>query len=145
MKYSLTFFTVCLFLNLTSCQSSDNAQEMLQDESGRQQVYATILEDEQMRNELMAVMRDRNMGAGMMHSGGMVGDTAGTARLHRQQMQLHLQQLTTLCETDSATCQEMALLMIQNQTMMRHVMARMQQQGIIDSTCLQQMRARMKQ
>jgi hypothetical protein len=133
----------CLLLAASACQSSDNAQEMLQDENERRQVYNTILEDEEMRNELMALMRDRNMGAGMMGSGGVIGDTAGMAQVHRQQMQLHMQQMMALCESDTAACQEMSRLMLQNQGMMTHMLQRMQQQGMIDTTCMQQLRRRM--
>lgn len=133
----------CLLLAASACQSSDNAQEMLQHESERRQVYNTILEDDEMRNELMALMRDRNMGAGTMASGGVIGDTAGMVQVHRQQMQLHVQQMMALCESDTAACNEMSRLMLQNQGMMAHMIQRMQQQGMIDTTCMQQVRRRM--
>lgn len=143
MKKSLLPLLASLLLLASACSQSDNVQAMLQNESERRQVYSTILEDEQMRGELMAMMRDQNMGAGMMQNGGMVGDTAGMAKVHRQQMQIHMQQMMTLCESDTAACNEMSRMMLQNQGMMQHMVQRMQHQGMIDANCMEQMKAHM--
>jgi hypothetical protein len=143
MRKSILPFLPLLLISLSSCQRSDNAQEMLQNENERRQVYNTILKDEQMRNEMMALMRDQNMGAGMKSSGGIIGDTVGMARVHRQQMQLHMQQMMALCESDTAACHEMSRMMLQNKGIMHHMVQRMQQQGMIDTTCMQQMKQQM--
>lgn len=149
MKISKHFFLpllAILLLVTSSCQQSENVQEMLRDESERQQVYSTILEDEQMRNELMAQMRDQNMGAGMMRGGmmqGNIGDTSGMVSLHRQQMQQHMKQMMTLCDSDTVACNEMTRLMLQHPGMMSSMMQRMQRQGMIDSTHMNRMREEM--
>ena|SRR5690606_27584266 len=149
MKISKHFFLpllAILLLGTSSCQQSENVQEMLRDESERQQVYSTILEDEQMRNELMAQMRDQNMGAGMMRGGmmqGNIGDTSGMVSLHRQQMQQHMKQMMTLCDSDTVACNEMTRLMLQHPGMMSSMMQRMQRQGMIDSTHMNRMREEM--
>lgn len=133
-----------LLLGMSSCQQSDSVQDMLRDEEERHQVYSTILEDEQMRNELMAQMRDQNMGEGMMRGGmmqgGMIGDTSGMVHLHRQQVQQHMKQMMTLCDSDTVACNEMTRLMLQHRGMMRSMMEHMQQQGMMDSTQLNRMR-----
>lgn len=144
MKKTLLPLLSLVLLCVSGCQQSDNVQEMLRDEAERQQVYSTILEDEQMRNELMAVMRDQNMGAGMMRGGmmqgGMIGDTSGMVNLHRQQVQQHMKQMMTLCDSDTVACNEMARLMLQHPGMMNSMMQRMQQRGMMDSTHLNRMR-----
>ncbi|MDO6391291.1 hypothetical protein Q4E40_14215 [Pontibacter sp. BT731] len=136
----LSFALLCI----SGCQQADSVQEMLRDEDDRQQVYSTILEDEQMRNELMAQMRDQNMGAGMMRGGmmqgGTIGDTSGMVSLHRQQVQQHMKQMMTLCETDTVACNEMARLMLQHPGMMNSMMERMHQRGLVDSSHLNRMR-----
>ncbi|MBD1396468.1 hypothetical protein H9Q13_04770 [Pontibacter sp. JH31] len=138
--YLLTFF---LPLALLGCQQSDDAQGMLQNENERQKVYNTILENEEMRNELMAVMRERNMGEGMMgqrgmmQGGGMVGDTSGMAGMH-QQMQAQMKQMMQLCETDSAACSNMTRMMLANRALMGNMMQQMRKGGM-EQGCLQQM------
>ncbi|SIR02688.1 hypothetical protein [Pontibacter lucknowensis] len=147
MKNTLLSLLALLLISASSCQQSDNVQQMLRDEEDRRQVYDAILEDEQMRSEMMAYMRDRNMGAGMMRGdmmqGGMIGDTSGMVSLHRQQMQQHMKQMMTLCEADTAACNEMSRLMLQHQGMMSSMMQRMQKQGIVDSSHVNRMRQRM--
>lgn len=152
MKNALLSLLALLLFSASSCQQSDNVQQMLRDEEDRRQVYNAILEDEQMRSEMMAYMRDRNMGAGMMRGdmmrgdmmqGGMIGDTSGMVSLHRQQMQQHMKQMMTLCEADTAACNEMSRLMLQHQGMMSSMMQRMQKQGIVDSSHVNRMRQRM--
>ena len=144
MKKYLTFLTAVLLLSLTGCQGSENAQTMLQDENERQQVYNTILENEEMRNELMVQMRERNLSGGMMGrdgmagNRGMVGDTTGMSSMNRQQMQAHMQQMIALCETDSAACKEMSRMMLENRALMGNMMQRMRQGGM-EQGCLQEM------
>ena len=144
IKYSALSFMAILLITSSSCQQSANVQEMLHDEDERQQVYSAILEDEQMRNELMANMRDQNMGAGMMRGGmvqgEMIGDTSGMVNLHRQQVQQHMKQLMTLCDSDTVACNEMARFLLQHPGMMENVVERMHQQGMIDTTQLNQVR-----
>ncbi|WP_018477588.1 hypothetical protein [Pontibacter roseus] len=141
-KVYLTLLS-CLLLAMAGCQGSGNAKEMLQDEEKRTQVYTAILEDEQLREEMMARMRDYNMGGpgsrGQMQGRGMAGDTAGMAAMNRQQMQVHLQQLTTLCATDTAACSMLSDMMLDNRAIMGHLMQRMQRRGSMDSGCLQMM------
>jgi hypothetical protein len=148
-RLAIPFLTILIF-SAASCHRHDNALEMLQDENDRLQVYNTILENEVMRNELTAMMRERNLsgprgGSGMMHGRGMVGDTTGMAGIHRQQMQNHIKQMMQLCESDTAACNEMSRMMLQHPGMMSSMMQRMQQRGMLDSSSLQQMRRRMNQ
>jgi lipoprotein NlpI len=144
MKKYLIFFTMVVLLSMAGCQGSENAQEMLQNENKRQQVYNTILEDEEMRNEMMALMREHNMSGGMMGRGGMagnrgmVGDTTGMSRMNRQQLQARMQQMMALCETDSAACKEMTGIMLENRALMGNMMQRMREGGMQEG-CLQQM------
>lgn len=140
----------CLFLAASACQNSDTAQGMLQNENERQEVYNTILENEEMRNELMAEMRERNMGEGMMgrrgmmQGGGMVGDTSGMTGMHQQQMQAQIKQMMQLCETDTAACREMTDLMLQSRSIMGNMMLGIQRRGMMDTGCLQQMMRQME-
>ncbi|WP_230392128.1 hypothetical protein [Pontibacter sp. FD36] len=147
MKYATFLLLAILLIGTGSCQQSDSVQEMLRDEDDRHKVYDAILEDEQMRAEMMAYMRDRNMGAGMMRGdmmqGGMIGDTSGMVSLHRQQMQQHMKQMMTLCDADTAACNEMSRLLLQHPGMMSSMMQRMQRQGLVDSSHVNRMRQRM--
>jgi hypothetical protein len=132
-----------LVLFSAGCNRHGSAQEMLQDENDRRQVYNTILENEAMRNEFMTLMRERNLsgpmgGGGMMHGRGMVGDTAGMAALHRQQMQNHMKHMMQLCESDTAACNEMSRMMLQHPGMMSSMKRRMQQHGMFDTSSMQQ-------
>jgi hypothetical protein len=150
MKKYVTLLATIVLLATTSCQRSDNAQEMLQNENERRQVYNTILDNEEMRNELMTEMRERNMGSGMMGQGGMagnrgmVGDTAGMSGMNRQQMQAHMQQMMALCDTDSVACKEMSQMMLENRALMGSMMQRMRQGGM-GQGCLQQMMRQIEQ
>lgn len=138
MRKHLFPFLALLLLGISSCQNSDNAQAMLQDESQRRQVFNTIIENEEMRNEFMGMMRAYNMSGpmgqgGMMHERGAVGDTTGMGDINRQQMQANMQQVMAMCETDTAACNLMSQMMLQH----------MQQRGLIDTTCMQQIQKRM--
>lgn len=145
MKKYLTFFTAVLILAMSGCQSSENAQTMLQDENERQQVYNTILENEEMRNELMAQMRERNMSGGMMGrdgmagNRGMVGDTAGMSSWDHQQMQARMQEMMAQCGTDTAACTMMSEMMLQNRALMGNMMRQIRQRGQMDQGCMQQL------
>ncbi|MDX5418657.1 MAG: hypothetical protein LPK09_05525, partial [Hymenobacteraceae bacterium] len=135
MKKLFQILTAILLLVLVGCQKPDTAQSMLQNENERQEVYNTILESEEMRNELMAEMRERNMGegmmgrGGMMQGGGMMGDTTGMGGMHRQQMQARMQQMMALCDSDSTACNEMTRMMLENRALMGNMMKRMRQGG----------------
>jgi hypothetical protein len=148
-KHVLTLLTLML-LAATGCRQTGNVQELLQDKNNRQKVFTAILDDEKMRNEFMDVMRERNMGAmmgqgGMMHGGGMMADSMGMAGLNRGQMQARMQQMMALCQSDSAACNLMAGMMMRQRELMGNMMQRMQQRGMMDDNCLQQMRRRLKQ
>lgn len=131
-------------INISSCQRSDSAQEMLQDANERQQVYNTILENEEMRNELMSLMRERNMSGpmgsgGMMQGSGMVGDTTGMAAMNRQQMQARMQEIMAQCGTDTAACTMMSEMMLENRALMGNMMRQIRQRGRMDQGCMQQL------
>ncbi|MBC5991902.1 hypothetical protein [Pontibacter cellulosilyticus] len=148
MKKTVLNVTIILLTGLLACQESDDdVQEVLQNESERQEMYMAILDNEEMRNEMMEMMRERNMsgpmGRGGMMQGGMMGDTMRMGGMNRQQMQARMQEMMKLCETDTAACNTMAQTMLQHQPMMRNMMQHMQQQGMVDANCLQQMQRRM--
>ncbi|WP_299700570.1 hypothetical protein [uncultured Pontibacter sp.] len=145
MKKYLLPFLALLLISISGCQNSDNAQTMLQDENERQQVYNTILENEEMRNELMVQMRERNMGESMMGRGGMagnrgmVGDTTGMSSMNRQQMQARMQEMMAQCDTDTAACTMMSEMMLQNRALMGNMMRQIRQRGQMDQGCMQQL------
>ncbi|GAB3200861.1 hypothetical protein ABID22_003173 [Pontibacter aydingkolensis] len=149
MKNLLFATTAFLLLVSTGCQRTDDARVMLHDKNERREVYATILDNEEMRNEMMDMMGERNMSGpmgrgGMMQGGGMMGDTMRMGGMNRQQMQVRMQEMMAQCETDTAACNMMAQMMMQHRGMMGNMMQRMQQRGMVDSDCYQQMMNNMK-
>ena len=141
MMKKLSFYSVAvLLLTASACQHKDVAQELLQDENERRQVYTTILENEQMRNELMVMMRDRNT-HGPMGMGDRGHDSMGMADMHRRQMQIEMQRMMSICETDTAACNMMSQTMLQNHALMGSLMQNMHRRGNMSSDCLQQFKS----
>jgi hypothetical protein len=150
MKNYFKIMIAIMLLAATGCQTSESAQAMLQDENERRDVYNTILENVEMRNEMIAMMRERNiegmMGqGGMMRGGGMMGDTTGMRSMNRQQMQARMQEMMAQCETDTTACNMMSQMMLKNRAMLGNMMQRMQQRGMMDADCYQQMMSQIGQ
>lgn len=138
MRNLYVLLPACLLLLLTGCQRSDTAQGMLTDENTRREVYTAILDDEGMRNEMMAMMREQNT-SGPMGRGAMMGDSMRMNSMSQGQMKAQMQQLMSICATDSAACDMLSQTVMQNHAMMGNMIQQMQRRGMVDSGCLQMM------
>jgi hypothetical protein len=145
MMKKLYFSLLAVFLlTASACQRSDVAKELLQDEDERRQVYHTILENEQMRNEMMVLMRERNM-QGPMGMDDRSQDSIGMADMHRRQMQTELMRIMSICDTDTAACNLMSQTVLQNRVLMGSLLQNLQRDGNMSANCLQELKSQVRQ
>lgn len=149
-----TVFTTLLIVLLVAagCQREASVQEVMEDDAKRAEVYSTIMDNPEMRNEMRDAMQKHPQGGQMMHDQGMMGhqgmmgdtsmmmgDTTRMGGMSRQNMRSMMQQMMAACAADSANCNQMAQMMMQHHQMMQGMMMQMRQKGMMDESCYQQM------
>ncbi|PTX14188.1 hypothetical protein C8N40_11235 [Pontibacter mucosus] len=157
MKNLKISFIFLFALAASSCQQQASVQEVMESESQRKQVYATIMDNPEMRQEMMQAMRAHPQG-GMMMRGGRMGrgpmmgdttmmmsDTARMGGMSRENMRTLMQQMIAACAEDSANCNQMAQMMTQHRQMMQGMMHQMRQKGMMGENCYQQVMKNMSQ
>ncbi|GHA81884.1 hypothetical protein [Pontibacter akesuensis] len=143
-----TMFTTLLAVAvwLTGCQPSAGVQEVPEDESQRRELYSTILSNDTYRSEMVAMMQDAPAD-GMMgnkeHMDGMMGADGIKMKQSPEAMEDMMRQMMARCETDTAACNMMSLMLVRHSGMMQNMMQRMQENGMVDQACMQQMMQRM--
>ncbi len=119
-------------------------------ESQRKEVYATIMDNPEMRQEMMQAMRAHPQGGMMMGRSGMgqdrmmgdttimMSDTVMMGGMSRENMRTMMQQMIAACAEDSANCTQMAQMMTQHRQLMQGMMQQMRQKGMMGENCYQQ-------
>lgn len=142
MKKSMLAMLMAGAVWLTGCQPSVKVEKVLEDESQRRELYSTILNNDTYRTEMIAMMRDAPAG-GMMKNRGHMDKMMGSEGMMMNQspkaMEDMMQQMMARCETDTAGCNMMARMMMRHNGMMQHMMQHMQEKGMVDQACMQQM------
>lgn len=142
MKETVLTILLATGVWLTGCQSSTNVQDVLEDESQRRELYSTILNNDSLRTEMMAMMHNTQTD-GMMgnkeHMKGMMGSGGMMMNHNQEAMQDMMQQMMAQCETDTAACNMMSRMMMRHSGMMQNMMQRMHENGMMDAPCMQQM------
>ncbi|RDV13653.1 hypothetical protein DXT99_17915 [Pontibacter diazotrophicus] len=142
MKGTMLTVLLAVAVWLTGCQPSAGVQEVPEDESQRRELYSTILNNDTYRTEMMAMMRDAPAG-GMMgnrrHMDGMMSSDGVMMNQSPEAMEEMMQQMMARCETDTAACNMMSRMMVRHSGMMQNMMQRMQENGMVDQACMQQM------
>ncbi|RDV14318.1 hypothetical protein DXT99_14405 [Pontibacter diazotrophicus] len=91
---------------------------------------------------MMAMMRDAPAG-GMMgnrgHMDGMIGSDGVMMNQSPEAMEDVMQQMMARCETDTAACNLMSRMMVRHSSMMQNMAQHMQENGMVDQACMQQM------
>jgi hypothetical protein len=143
MKNILITSFAILLVSFSGCQSDGNVQAIMSDEAQRKEVYNMIVDNDEMQQEMMQVMRDKNsqgmMGNGMMGDGGMMGN------MNQEQMQQMMQRMMDDCAQDSTNCAMMSKMMMGNSSMMHNMMMQMRKKGMMDEGCYQKMMSNMGQ
>ncbi|MHA6247596.1 hypothetical protein ACXYMU_06640 [Pontibacter sp. CAU 1760] len=147
MKNILITSFALLLLTAFGCQSDGNVHAIMSDEAQRQEVYNMIVDNDEMQQEMMQVMRDKNsegmMENGMMGEHGMMGKDGMMGSMNRGQMQQMMQQMMDDCAQDSANCSMMSKMMLGNSSMMHNMMMQMHEKGMMNEACYQQMMSNM--
>ncbi len=143
MKNILITSFALLLLIAFGCQSDGNVHAIMSDEAQRQEVYNMIVDNDEMQQEMMQVMRDKNsegmMENGMMGEHGMMGKDGMMGSMNRGQMQQMMKRMMDDCAQDSANCTMMSKMMMGNSSMMHNMMMQMREKGMMDEACYQQM------
>ncbi|MCJ8163372.1 hypothetical protein MKJ04_00860 [Pontibacter sp. E15-1] len=151
MRNAILVTFVILVIGATACQPEASVQTVMDNEAQRKEVYNMILDNDEMHQEMMQTMRDKNMGdmmgdGGMMGKGRMMGDSAGMmAGMDKSQMQMMMQKMMDDCAKDTANCTMMSGMMMQHGSMMQHMMQQMRKKGMMDEGCYQKMMSNMSQ
>ena len=146
MRNILLTSMLLMLLAVTGCQREANVQQIIGSEAQRREVYTAIMENPEMRTEMMQMMREHPqsdmMGEGGMMNGNhmMMGDSAGMmGSMNQENMQSMMRQMIERCETDTAACNMMSRMMMGHSGMMNKMMQRMHERGMVDEACMQQM------
>lgn len=157
MKNLIVSVIFLFVLAASGCQQQASVQAVMESESQRKEVYATIMDNPEMRQEMMQAMRAHPQG-GMMMGGNRMGrrpmmgdttimmsDTARMGGMSRENMRTLMQQMIAACAEDSANCNQMAQMMTQHRQMMQGMMHQMRQKGMMGENCYQQVMKNMSQ
>ncbi|WP_161889511.1 hypothetical protein [Pontibacter russatus] len=151
MKNFMSVVAALFLFTTAGCQREATVQEVMNTEERRKEVYAMIMDNPEMRQEMMQTMRQHPeggmmMGRGRMMSedttGMMMGDTAMMGGMNREKMHQMVQQMMAACAQDSANCSMMSRMIMNHRQMMQGMMRQMRQRGMMDEACYQQMRRR---
>ncbi len=118
----LTFASLGLF---TACNSSVDADQVLQNESLRQQIFQKVAADHNLLMDFMKVaMSDEHAKSMMMEQGGMQGGM------------MNAQKVMQMMQQKPEMMHGMMSEMMKDGKMMGHMMQMMQQEGMMSEECM---------
>ncbi len=135
MKNWLFFLVVPIAL--LGCNTTPSAEQLLQDEAMRKELFSTIAGNHEMMMEFMNVMIQNEHAMSMMQG--------------NKQMMQHMmggkgmQHMMGMMKENASMMQGMMQHMMNDPQMMRHMMQMMHQKGMMSQECMQQMMQQMGQ
>ncbi len=117
-------------------QRAADASKMLKDENQKEEIFSAILEDKELKAELMNKMMQEGNGSGMMmHMMQAAESDTATCRMmgsmmmdNPHMMDMMMGSMMDKAESDDAMCQKMCL-MVMDSDKMKGMMQEMKQQG----------------
>jgi len=109
----------------TACQQSQGTEQILTDQSQREEVMRTIVSNQDMMTEMVDMMINNEQGKKMMRSEHMM-----QAMVNENPSMM--QKMMRMCQNDSVKCNQMAEMMSGNKEMMQSMMGMMHQKGLMN-------------
>ncbi|RIJ42040.1 hypothetical protein [Pontibacter oryzae] len=101
-----------------------------------------IMDNDEMQQEMMQVMRNKNS-EGKLGDGGMMANDGKMGSMSQEQLQQMMQRMLDDCAQDSANCTIMSKMMMSNSSIIYSMMMQMHEKGTMDEACYQQMKVNM--
>lgn len=126
---AITLFALAIF-GLTACNQQPAVHEVLDDQESREDVYKTIVNDEDMMVEFMNVMQD-NQHAMMMMQG---NEHMMSGMMNRENMM----EMMSVYMNDSTACEHLTDSMMVHRRTMNMMLEKMHEQGMMNQECMEE-------